>query len=326
MNEPEVPDSDGPDKDREVRLDEIPEGDIEVTRDAGPQWERYWYDPADGSDIATEDGQRAALRRLLEAVRRIDADLSAGSLPWVWRGQSRRLWHLIPSMFGRATTSGDRIAATEALLKAAEETSIGTHEGSALPPLALLARLQHQGAATPLLDITTDPFVALYMAVVDAPNAPAPDDALLFAIRQPRQSIRAYDTRPIGEILDAVNRTEPDQVFLYVPPPVDQRLRIQRGRFLLCPTTTEALTNVMKVTTQEDLKAVADGTTTDQAALRNVCVIRIPNEIKRAAAEWLALHAGLTVEDIYPTAFDHPHLEAFAKDHGRTAPYPPEPR
>lgn len=164
------------------------------------------------------------------------------------------------------------------------------------------------------------------MAVVDAPNAPEPDDALLFAIRQPREAIRAYDTRPIGEILDAVNRAEPDQAFLFVPPPVDQRLRIQRGRFLLCPTTTEALTNVMKVTSKDDLQRVADGTTTEQTGLRNVCVIRIPAEIKRATAEWLALHAGLSVEDIYPTAFDHPHLEAFAKDHGRAAPYPPEPR
>ena len=326
MSEPKSPEPTKPEKVREVRLDEIPEGDIEVTRDAGPQWERYWFDPAAGLDLTSEDGQRTALQRLLEGVRRIDADLSPGSLPWVWRGQARKWWHLIPSMFGRASTSGDRIAATEALLAAARATSISTHEGSALPPLALLARLQHQGAATPLLDISTDPFVALYMAVVDAPNAPAPDDALLFAIRQPRQSIRAYDTREIGTILDAVNRAEPDQAFLYVPPPVDQRLRIQRGRFLLCPTTTEALTNVMKVTTKDDLKAVAAGTTTDQSALRNVCVIRIPTEIKRAAAEWLALHAGLTVEDIYPTAFDHPHLEAFAKDHGRASPFPPEPR
>jgi FRG domain len=325
MSDPSSTEPSKPEKVREVRLDDIPEGDIEVTRDAGPQWERHWYDPADGLDLTIEEDQRAALRRLLEAVRRIDADLSPGSLPWVWRGQGRKSWHLIPSMFGRATP-GDRIAATESLLDAARATSISTHEGSVLPPLALLARLQHQGAATPLLDISTDPFVALYMAVVDAPNAPEPDDALLFAIRQPRQSIRAYDTRPIGEILEAVNRADPDQAFLYIPPPVDQRLRIQRGRFLLCPTTTEALTHVMKVSSRSDIQEVVDGTAPDQKALRNVCVIRIPAEIKRATAEWLALHAGLTVEDIYPTAFDHPHLEAFAKDHNRSAPYPPEPR
>ena len=83
------------------------------------------------------------------------------------------------------------------------------------------------------------------------------------AIRQHRQSIRAYDTRPISEIIDSENRAEPDQAFPDIPAPVDQRLRIQRGRVFLCPSTTEALTHVVKVTAKNDLKAVADGTTTD---------------------------------------------------------------
>ena len=82
----------------------------------------------------------------------------------------------------------------------------------------------------------------------------------------------------------------------------------------------------MKVSAMDALKAVSIGQTNDQTGLRNLCVIRIPTEIKRITAEWLALHAGLTVEDIYPKAFDHPHLESFAKDHGRNAPYPPEPK
>ena len=119
MSESESPETSTSEGIREVRLDEIPEGDVEVKRDAGPQWERHWYDPAEGLDLTSEDDQRIALRRLLEAVRRIDSDLSPGSLPWTWRGQARKWWHLVPSMFGRATSSEDRIAATESLLDAA---------------------------------------------------------------------------------------------------------------------------------------------------------------------------------------------------------------
>lgn len=35
-----------------------------------------------------------------------------------------------------------------------------------LPDLALLALLQHHRAATPLMDVTLDPIVGLYMSVV----------------------------------------------------------------------------------------------------------------------------------------------------------------
>ena len=50
------------------------------------------------------------------------------------------------------------------LLDTARMRGFGTHEGRVLPDLELLARLQHFGAATCLIDFTRNPLVALWFA------------------------------------------------------------------------------------------------------------------------------------------------------------------
>jgi hypothetical protein len=294
-------------------------------------WANCWYDPTKGRTLHTDDDITRTIQSLLRACRVLEADIrTVGTTfpsPWMWRGQARHGWQLQPSMFARVSgplnASTERIKATEQLIAAARQLKIDRHDGAKLPELALLARLQHQGAATPLLDVSTDFLTALYMATVDAPNSKDdPGDAVLFAIRRPEGVIQRYDVRKIGKILTAVNHAA--QIFHYQPPPVDLRLRIQRGSFLVCPTQYNHLNASLAASTQAALKTVIDKSGS-QSRLSQVCAIRIPNEIKPLLARWLE-NLGFNTDDIYPTAFDHPHLGALARDHSRTAKWRPEPR
>ena len=111
--------------------------------------------------------------------------------------------------------------------------------------MALLAHLQHYGAATPLLDVSTDPLIALWMVAFANPADPAALDdrpGSLFVIRRPPRErwISALDARPYTTDQDASGRTAPtvaaslgDQVWWYRAPDVTERLRIQRGSGLL---------------------------------------------------------------------------------------------
>src|SRR4051812_17076601 len=91
---------------------------------------------------------------------------------WLWRGQASRAYRLEPAMHTRVrSTPGlamdDQNAqwATSALIEAARQNHLDVVEDLRLPDLALLAHLQHHGAATPFLDVTVDPLVALWMVV-----------------------------------------------------------------------------------------------------------------------------------------------------------------
>ena len=126
---------------------------------------------------------------------------------WLWRGQANANHGLEPGMHTRVHREAeeDETAlprATDYLLKSARSAGVDrTSSDFLLPDLALLARLQHHGAATPLLDVTFDPLVALwFVAFADKDDPPKLDDTSgsLFAIRkpQPERQICPLDARP----------------------------------------------------------------------------------------------------------------------------------
>lgn len=105
----------------------------------------------------------------------------AGGRECIYRGQSNARWPLesgaarriIQSIKVKGNDSTDIVYAPsdaihhyhEDLLKKAREKGFGFRDGRPLSDLELLAELQHFGAATCLLDFTTDPLVALYFAL-----------------------------------------------------------------------------------------------------------------------------------------------------------------
>jgi hypothetical protein len=117
------------------------------------------------------------IRELLRGVWDLHAMYGADE-PWLWRGQANAAYALEPAIHTRVrahdTLNDDTVTRyTGGLLRAARLATLDDHEGTTLPDLALLALLQHHGAATPLLDVSLDPLVGLYMATV----SPNPNDA-----------------------------------------------------------------------------------------------------------------------------------------------------
>jgi hypothetical protein len=281
------------------------------------------------------------VRVLLRAVMALHSTW-AGEI-WLWRGQSQRTYGLEPGIHSRLRASPavtfDEDAARQAttqLIAAARANGLDRIEELRLPDLALLAHLQHHGAATPLLDVTVDPLVALWMVVhasgEDFAGEDA-DDGALFAIRRP-SSTRWFvplDSRPYWDDETA----EPDiatalgkGVHWYRAPDISERLRIQRGSFLIGPLHADAdVTFPLKWQPGPDergwvgrrIESVGQPGSPATAAT-DVVRFRIPAGIKGELREWLNDRAGLTQSTIYPTPWHRPFLEEFCRGYGRARP------
>jgi hypothetical protein len=259
---------------------------------------------------------------------------------WLWRGQSRADYTLEPGMHSRvrATMGLDMreehvVAATSLLIEAARGNRLDRVEELQLPDLALLAHLQHHGAATPLLDVTVDPLVALWMVAHASGPDPRKDDeqdGALFGIRRPRESrwLAPLDSRPyrsqdssISDIATELARG----VCWYRPPDISERLRIQRGSFLVGPLAGEHQVTIPVRWRSEPgtrwLSARLKGLGKQgrpYAASTDVVVFRVPSRLKDLIRGWLEDRAGLTQQVIYPTPWHRPFLEDFCRSYGRS--------
>jgi hypothetical protein len=169
---------------------------------------------------------------------------------YVWRGIKDAHYTLHSALDRRLRTSGvpvTREALREqelALLKTARDSRLGDPR---LMDAELLALLQHAGASTPLLDVTPDPFVALFFATEPVGEI---QPCALVAIRVPGATAaeqRSHTHKgPLGNgnggVYDRLcsalalpqDSTAP---ILWECPFVDDRMRAQRGMFLA--TTAE---------------------------------------------------------------------------------------
>lgn len=264
---------------------------------------------------------------------------------WLWRGQSRSDYRsLEPGMHTRVrNTPGVAMSemnvrwATSELLKAARSNDLDLYEGLRLPDLAFLAHLQHHGAATPLLDVTVDPLVGLWMVAHASGEDPAADDdkeGILFGIRRPDQVLFSLDSRPywkenVSDVATAVHNA----VHWYRAPDISERLRIQRGSFLLGPLAADD-----QVTFPLKWRSDSGGGWLNRrierlgkagppfAARTELVAFYIQPGIKPALREWLRERAGLTQSVIYPTPWHRPFLEEFCRAYGRSRPIDFAPR
>jgi hypothetical protein len=261
---------------------------------------------------------------------------------WLWRGQSRAEYTLEPGMHSRVRRTSAlqmkeeyAVLASRHLIEAARRNRLDRVEGLELPDLALLAHLQHHGAATPLLDVTVDPLVGLWMVAHASGHDPQSDDdsdGALFGIRRPRESrwlapldSRSYwssdfETSDIASILM-------DDVYWYRAPDISERLRIQRGSFLLGPLVSDEQVTV-PLNWRSDpasgwLQTRLDGLGRQgrpNSAKTDVVVFRIPSGLKGLIRAWLEERAGLSQQVIYPTPWHRPFLEDFCRSYSRSRP------
>lgn len=108
-------------------------------------------------------------KTLPELLAIFDADSNSEEV--VWRGQSNMMWAPFPTLYRRLRLSGFadaqinesliRWAETRIIEDAKRQSLVGEGPGSVTE---LMACLQHYGGATRLLDVTSNPYVALYFA------------------------------------------------------------------------------------------------------------------------------------------------------------------
>jgi hypothetical protein len=268
------------------------------------------------------------IRELLRAIWDLHSMYGSDD-PWLWRGQANAEYALEPALHTRIQGNGslDDGAVTtfsETLIASARHARLDRHENAVLPDMALLALLQHHGAATPLLDVSLDPMVALYMAVVSPSKSDRKKDGVLFAIKRPSQTIAAFDSRKFTVVYDQLSS---DQVALYSAPDVSERLRIQRGHFLLGkhsavdqrvtiplsldPRKPLTASWIFKRMSQRGKPGAVPQATTD------IATFRVTADFKSKIRLWLEARSGLTRDFVYPTAWHQPHLDRFALSHGR---------
>lgn len=252
---------------------------------------------------------------------------------WLWRGQAHGRFGIEPGVHTRVITStlprteATAIAATTALIASARSLRLDARDGHVLPDLALLANLQHHGAATPLLDVSTDPLIALWMiAFADAKQPERLDGSTgsLFGIaRPPRERwIEPLDSRSYAQFASTLG----NNVWWYRAPDVTERLRIQRGSFLVAPLSN---TNEWDDTTVP-LDLALDESNFIENRIKNrgkrgnghlgrVDAFRIvvPAASKPYLRQLLEDRSGLSIEAIYPTPWHQPFITQFSSAYGR---------
>jgi FRG domain len=141
---------------------------------------------------------------LLQAVARVSTYSSEAR--YVWRGQPDLTWGLNPGLVRRLQDRKRfRDPITETLLRGHEqqllESALARGYGRQAGHIELLAVLQHHGAATRLLDVSSDPMVAMWFAVEDEGRLGS--DGVLFAINVSRAKIiGGTESRTWNDVLD----------------------------------------------------------------------------------------------------------------------------
>jgi hypothetical protein len=210
-----------------------------------------------------------------------------------------------------------------ALLRRARRRDLGgSPETSELQRSAVL---QHHGTATRLLDVTTDPMIALWFACAD--EAHFNKQGVLFAIEvSTALHLDWEEERPLADIVDALGD---EQLAVYWPRPVDVRIQVQRGAFVFGPVPSDADTRGA-TSLPLRLSGAAPGRgrpvvgRADVFGVRgrgrppipSVLALRIPQHTKQRLLRILETSYGYTAETIYPD------LGGFALAHGRSTPFP----
>jgi hypothetical protein len=199
--------------------------------------------------------------------------------------------------------------------------------GDHVDPLPLLALLQHNGAATPLVDVTTDPTVAMYYAAQPAPMDGRETDGVLLAIDVrptalgpwPRRAIH-FDVGEDRSWPDVLSHLTDENVPLgvYTPPMITSRIMAQRRRFIFGAEAAGVTHSTLPLWNQptwsdEQLRQLFGHGTYGRVSVPPVVGILIRAGNKARLREVLARTYGITAETLFPD------LPGFAAAHGASA-------
>lgn len=203
-----------------------------------------WIKSGWGYKAGTPDDLMRAIGRIgtLQVGRRF---VWRGVSDWRWRVQSSLLRALVAENGGRGLTEAMVRSREVALIYAARQWGIGRELIAAASDQQILATLQHHGAPTRLLDVTSNPMTALWFAC-QKPSGKGPDASgalMAFDVTELETLATAtHDLSPTyGSIAEPgawhlenalVDSVANNRSFLVKPSYPDQRMVAQEGLFL----------------------------------------------------------------------------------------------
>ena len=260
--------------------------------------------------------QRAIVDEV-ESVQDLLRLLTAGGLDdyptMIWRGVANIHWPLDSRLARRVIANecdGDRSLLTEDLM-ACEESRIirdaRRHQFDQGPcgrltDLELLARLQHHGAATRLLDVTRNALLAAWFAVEDGSQDDI--DGVIFGVDMTDSELpeeRQAPDKRMQEILAG------GYVWFWRPPAVDPRISAQQAAFLFSAipgrdmkADTSLTTLALEFTDFNANRLFSARPGRGRLPVSPVVIIRIPHHVKRDLRKFLQTRLGYTSDVIYP--------------------------
>ena len=155
---------------------------------------------------------------------------SSAFITRMWRGQGDIAWPVHSSAFRRVNPKDDRalLRYEERLLQQATHKGFRFMDGRELSDMELLARLQHHGAATRLVDASRSALIALWFCCSSEPHKMG----ALIGVHT--NNLGGYEgeleTRPYKEVmLDVQNLDYP---MTWEPPCITNRIAAQHSQFL----------------------------------------------------------------------------------------------
>ncbi|HDM8130322.1 FRG domain-containing protein [Vibrio harveyi] len=155
----------------------------------------------------------------------------------MWRGQSDVSWPIHSGAYRRINPSSDRelVSYEKRLLNNATHRGYRFVDGRELTDLELLARLQHHGAATRLLDTSRNALIALWFCCASSPNK----TGLLAGIHT--DHLGGYEgeveTKPYEDVMTKIMKF--NHPFTWEPTSVTNRIAAQSSQFLFSKISTD---------------------------------------------------------------------------------------
>jgi hypothetical protein len=208
------------------------------------------------------------------------------------------------------------------LIASARAAGYGRADGRFIGDVELLAILQHHGAATRLLDVSSDPMVAMWFAVENLDFFDR--DGALFAINvSDADAIGGTERHSWARILE---RMDSGAVGFYAPPGADERIKVQRGRFIFSKLTgKEAHELSLPIDIGEWDHARRDKFFRQERGSGrpvppSILILKISRRLKPRLLRLLENSYGYTSETMYPD------LGGFAAANGWQKPFRPDRR